>query len=686
MKNETTTGPVLEINNLGVIYRTLTDEVVAVKDVTLSVGRKEALGVIGESGCGKSTLSYAIMDYLPANARRSGEILFMGENLLDKSDKEMAQYRGNRIAMVYQNPYSSLNPSLTIGFQLEEVTMFHRGYPRSQARDAAVATLTDLYMGDAGGIIKRYPHQISGGMQQRVCIAMALLCRPDVMVLDEPTTALDVTTEAVILDIIGELKEKYEMSMIYISHDIGVVNKVSDRIAVMYRGEVAETADREAIFSDPKHPYTRALINCMPRSGVVKEDVRLNTIPGYVTRRSAEETGCPFVARCEKKRPGCEDDYGMTDLGSGHFSACDRAYAEDIPEKPRERKVLQADGALPEEVSELEHQTVLEVEKLYRYFGPSGKRVRAVDGIDLDLKGNSVLGVVGESGCGKSTMGHTVSGLLRPSSGRIIFDGTDISVSWRNRTPDVLREIQLIFQNPGRSLNPSFTLESIIGRPMKKLLKIGSRAERRKIIVDILKKVDLGEEYLYRRPRQLSGGEMQRAALARAFSISPHLLVCDEPTSALDASVQASVLNLLVDLQKESGASYIFISHDLNVINYLSDNIMVMYLGRICEYGKKDEVVGSPCHPYTEALLSAVPDVDPSVKREAIRLEGSPPNPTQKITGCPFAGRCHRKVGSICDTTPPPKVHFSESHFAYCHLKPEVMQKKVAADLSAATV
>ncbi len=686
MKNETTTGPVLEINNLGVIYKTLTDEVVAVKDVTLSVGRKEALGVIGESGCGKSTLSYAIMDYLPANARRSGEILFMGENLLDKSDKEMAQYRGNRIAMVYQNPYSSLNPSLTIGFQLEEVTMFHRGYSRSQARDAAVATLVDLYMGDAGGIVKRYPHQISGGMQQRVCIAMALLCRPDVMVLDEPTTALDVTTEAVILDIIGELKERYEMSMIYISHDIGVVNKVSDRIAVMYRGEVVETADREAIFSDPKHPYTRALINCMPRSGVVKEEVRLNTIPGYVTRRSAAEMGCPFVARCEKKRPGCEDDYGMTDLGNGHFSACDRAYAEDIPEKPRERNALQTDGSLPEEVSALEHQTVLAVERLYRYFGSPGKRVRAVDGIDLELKGNSVLGVVGESGCGKSTMGHTVSGLLRPSSGRIIFDGTDISVSWRKRTPDVLREIQLIFQNPGRSLNPSFTLESIIGRPMKKLLKIGSRAERKKIIVDILKKVDLGEEYLYRRPRQLSGGEMQRAALARAFSISPHLLVCDEPTSALDASVQASVLNLLVDLQKESGASYIFISHDLNVINYLSDSIIVMYLGRICEYGTKDEVVGYPCHPYTEALLSAVPDVDPSVKREAIRLEGSPPNPTKKITGCPFAGRCHRKVGCICDTTPPPKVYFSDTHFVFCHLEPEVMRKKVAADLSVATV
>ena len=678
MKNKKETGPVLAINNLNVEYTTLTDRVVAVKDVSLKVGRKEALGIIGESGCGKSTLTYAIMDYLPKNGSRSGEVLFMGEDLLEKSPKEMESYRGNRIALVYQNPYSSLNPSLTIGFQLEEVTMFHRKYSRPKARQAAIETLTDLYMGDAAGIVERYPHQISGGMQQRVCIAMALLCRPDLMILDEPTTALDVTTEAVILDIIGELKEKYNMSLIYISHDIGVVNKVADRIAVMYRGEIVELSSQEAIFNDPQHPYTRALINCMPRAGVVKEKVRLNTIPGYVSRRSTAETGCPFVPRCDKKRPGCEDRYGFTERKDGHFSACDRAYADDVPESIGLKNVV----GLIDDGPASDQSPILEVENLRRYFGPMGKRIRAVDGVDLTLQRNSVIGVVGESGCGKSTMGHTVSGLIRPTSGKIIFDGTDISFSWRKRSPEILREIQLIFQNPGRSLNPSFTLEAIIGRPMKKLLGINSREERKKRIIDILKKVDLGEEYLNRRPGQLSGGEMQRAAVARAFSISPNLLVCDEPTSALDASVQASVLNLLVDLQKEFGASYIFISHDLNVINYLSDMIMVMYLGRICEYGEKHEVVGSPGHPYTEALLSAVPDVDPSVKKEAIRLEGSPPDPTKKIKGCPFAGRCHRKVGAICDTTPPPRVDFSDTHFSYCHIEPGKLKKVVAAEVA----
>ncbi|MGM0432088.1 MAG: dipeptide ABC transporter ATP-binding protein [Spirochaetota bacterium] len=668
------TDTVLKIKNLNVQYKTLTSTVVALENVSLWVNRKEALGIIGESGCGKSTLSYAILDYLPINGIRSGEILFNGEDLLEKSQKEMENYRGSKIAMVYQNPYSSLNPSLTIGFQLEEVTMFHRGISRDAARKAAIETLTDLYLGDAEGIIKRYPHQISGGMQQRICIAMALLCQPDLMILDEPTTALDVTTEAVILDIIKELKDKYNMSLIYISHDIGVVNKISDRIAIMYRGEVVETGYKKDIFDHPEHPYTKALIDCMPRSGVTKENVQLNTIPGYVTRRSKGESGCPFVERCEQRIEGCLEKYGMVERSPDHFAACDRALAEDVPRKKRHRD----EGSVPE-AAETEHSTVLEIDRLYKYFGHSGRRVRAIDGVDLTIDAHSVLGVVGESGCGKSTLGHTISGLMTPTKGHIIFDGIDVSVSWKKRTPDVLKNIQLIFQNPGRSLNPSFTLEKIIGRPMKKLLNIKSLEERRRRIIDILKKVDLGEEYLYRRPTQLSGGEMQRAAVARSFSISPSLLVCDEPTSALDASVQASVLNLLVELQKDSGASYIFISHDLNVINYLSDYIMVMYLGRICEYGKKGEVVGSPRHPYTEALLSAVPDVDPTVTRGTIRLEGSPPNPTKKIVGCPFAGRCHRKVGNICDTTPPPRVEASDSHFAYCHLPPEEMKTVIAS-------
>jgi len=653
---------ILEIKNLNVNYDTLAGDVVALKDVNLSVERKKSLGIIGESGSGKSTLAYSIMDYLPSNGSIFGETNFNGENLLEKTPREMEKVRGNRIAMVYQNPYSSLNPSLTIGAQLDEVTFFHRGFTGQKARKASLDAMEDLYMGDPEGIAKRYPHQISGGMQQRICIAMALLCRPDLLILDEPTTALDVTTEIVILDIIRELREKYDMSMIYISHDIGVINKVSDRIAVMYRGEIVEKGPRDSIFRHPGHPYTRALINCMPRAGVVKEEAMLNTIPGYVRRRSTAETGCPFADRCAKKTDSCESDYGMARIADNHFSACGRAYAVDVADKKLESLKIKANY-------ESSDKKLLEIKDLFKYYGGHFKRVRALDGISVTLNRNSVLGVVGESGCGKSTMGLTVSGLIKPTKGRILFDGTDISVTYKRRSPETLREIQLIFQNPGRSLNPSFTLEQIIGRPMKKLLGITSRSERRKRIIEILKKVDLGEEYLDRKATQLSGGEMQRAAVARAFSISPELLICDEPTSALDVSVQASVLNLLAQLQQDSGASYIFISHDLNVINYISDYILVMYLGRICEYGKKDEIMSAPGHPYTAALLSAVPDVDPSLEKEIIRLEGSPPDPTMKIKGCPFAGRCHKKIGSICDTEAPPLRKYSESHFAYCHLE-----------------
>jgi peptide/nickel transport system ATP-binding protein len=658
--------PILKLNNVGVSYKTYYGTVVAVRDVSLALAENEAIGVIGESGSGKSTLAYAVMDYLAANGSSTGEVLFKGENLREKSRREMREYRGNRIAMVYQNPYSSLNPSLIIGRQLDEVSLFHRNVSKEEARKASVQVLKDLYLGDPEGLVKRYPHQISGGMQQRICIAMALLCRPDLMIMDEPTTALDVTTEAVILDLVKDLRDRFKMSLIYISHDIGIVNKVSDRIAVMYRGEIVELGPKKALFDRPQHPYTRALINCIPRTGLIKEEVRLNTIPGYVRKRSAEEHGCPFVDRCGKRVSGCVERYGMTERSPEHFAACDRAYATDAPDE----SIIPTAVEKPSEGvwGEQNEEGLLKIEDLFRTFRSRGKTVRAVDGVSVSLRRNNVLGVVGESGCGKSTMGYTVSGLLTPTKGRLLFDGKDISISWKKRSKDILKDIQLIFQNPGRSLNPSFTIETIIGRPMKRLLGIKSRTERRKRIEEILRKVDLGKEYLFRKATQLSGGEMQRAAVARAFAITPDLIVCDEPTSALDVSVQSSVLNLLSDLQYQSGVAYIFISHDLHVINYISDYIMVMYLGRICEYGKRDEVTSPPHHPYTEALLSAVPEVDPSLIKKTIRLEGSPPNPTKKISGCPFAGRCHKKVGTICDATPPPKVDFSASHFLYCHI------------------
>lgn len=655
---------ILDIDNLSVHFDTFEGTFSAVRNVSFSLHYDESIGIIGESGCGKSTLSFAIMRYLAKNANVDGNIYFKGDSLFEKNEKELQEYRGNRIAIVFQNPDSSLNPSLTIGFQLDEVGIYHQKLSKTAARKASIKALEMLNLGDPKSIVKRYPHQVSGGIQQRICIAMALLCKPDLLILDEPTTALDVTTEAVILDSISHLRDKLHMSLMYISHDMGVINKVSDNIVVMYNGEIVEMGPKRSIFEHPHHPYTRALINCMPRKGVIKENSELNTIKGYVKKRGKNEFGCPFVDRCEKRNSTCESLYGMRSVGESHTAACDRAYASDIKEKPK--KALHSKiTPLKENVDKT--STLLQLEKITKVYG-NRKKVYAVNGIDVEVSSGTVLGIVGESGCGKSTTGHMVAGLYRPTSGNLLYNGENIGLSWNHRDKQILKEIQLIFQNPGRSLNPSHTIEKIIGRPMKKLAGKTDRKALREEIIYFLRKVDLGEEYIDKKPKQLSGGEQQRVAIARALAIQPSLVVCDEPTSALDVSVQASVLNLLNDLQKDSQAAYLFISHDLHVINYLSDFILVMYAGKIAEYGTREEVMAPPYHPYTEALLSAVPEVDPSLKKEAITLEGGLPNPSKKIKGCPFAGRCHRQVGPICKKVAPPKVQISDTHYYYCHI------------------
>ena len=511
-------------------------------------------------------------------------------------------------------------------------------------------------------MVRRYPHQISGGIQQRICIAMAVLCRPDVMILDEPTTALDVTTEAVILDSLSSLRSALKLSLIYISHDMGVINSVADTIAVMYSGQIVEVGRKEEIFNHPFHPYTRALINCMPRMGVVKERRALNTIAGHVERRAPGSGGCPFSERCEKRNDTCIAAYGRRDVGENHWATCDRAYAVDVPD----RKPTRQRRARPTRVNNSGEQ-LLTLNRVFKHYG-SSRKVYAVNGVSLSLDPASVLGVVGESGCGKSTTAHLVSGLITPSSGKMLFGGRDIARPWNKRSRQLLSEIQLIFQNPGNSLNPSHTVEEIIGRPMKRLLALTDKGERRKRIIELLETVDLGQQYLCMRSSQLSGGEQQRVAIARALSISPRLIVCDEPTSALDVSVQAAVLNLLGDLQRESEVSYLFISHDLHVINYISDQILVMYGGRVCEWGSRDEVMQKARHPYTEVLISSIPDTDPRHRKVPIKLEGNLPNPGKKVRGCPFAGRCHKQVGPICARNNPPLVTFSESHRVFCHI------------------
>ncbi len=654
---------ILELHKVSVNYDTFEGLFTAVRDISFSLGYNESLGIIGESGCGKSTLSYAIMRYLAKNGQVKGSIDFKGKNLFDLNEKEMESIRGDRIAMVYQNPSSALNPSLTIGKQLDEVTIFHRNLSRQDARKATLEVLELMNIGDGRNLVRRYPHQISGGIQQRIVIAMAMLSRPDIMILDEPTTALDVTTEAVILDSINTLKSRFNMAFIYISHDMGVINKVSEQIIVMYNGEMVEFGPKEAIFAHPFHPYTRALINCMPRGGVVKENSLLNTIPGYVKRRGESATGCPFADRCDMRNATCESLYGIEEVGERHVSACKRAYAEDIIIHRNKKKEITPAW---QKADRQESSALLEVKGLRKHYGIR-RKVFALNGVDFTLEKGNVLGVVGESGCGKSTTGHIVTGLYAPSEGSVEFKKKDISLTWRKRDKDTLRDIQLIFQNPGKSLNPSHSVEQIIARPMKKLLGKNNKKQLREDIIALLQKVDLSRDYIHKKPKEMSGGEQQRVAIARALAINPELIVCDEPTSALDVSVQASVLNLLNDLQKESGASYLFISHDLNVINYISDYILVMYAGYIVEYGKRDEVMAPPFHPYTEALFSAVPDVDPTRKKDVIELTGTLPDPSRKVEGCPFSSRCHRLVGKVCDTTSPPMREMSDTHYVFCH-------------------
>ncbi len=661
--------PVLEIQNLSIEYHLNKGNVLALNQVCLDMFPKEILGVVGESGCGKSTLAYAIMNYLGDNAKTHGGIQFEGQNLLAKSDKEMDAYRGNRIALVNQNPFTSLNPAVLLGRQLAEVAVFHRKISWKAGMVLAYEMLKSLNIPDPQSVMKRYPHEISGGMQQRVCIAMGLICQPSVLIMDEPTTALDVTTEVVILDLVRELAQQFDTAILYISHDLGIISSISDKIAVMYRGEVVELAPKDELFRNPKHPYTEALINCIPKQGVTKHQKRLATIPGYITSRNKQEDVCPFIARCQYSgQSECLGKSQLQQIAPGHWAACSLG---KLPLAAPIEKAKPTPRIEPPDKAPL-----LEVLHLSKTFYTRKKEYRAVDDISFHVNRNRVFGIVGESGCGKSTTALCVAGLQKATGGEIKYKQAPLNSTWQHRSKQILKEIQMVFQDPARSLNPAYTTEQIIGRPLKTLCGIQSKEARRKIIVELLAKVGLSEQYLHKKTGQMSGGERQRIAVARVFAVKPDLIICDEPTSALDVSVQAAVLNLLLELQQDSeDLSYIFISHDLHVVNYVSDFVLVMYLGKICEFGKTTEIFQPPYHPYSEALLSAIPEIGAGEKKNLVRLEGAVPTPNGHLTGCHFHTRCPRKLGAICETTEPPKLEFGSTHYICCHLPKEELLK-----------
>ena len=661
---------VLEIRNLNVSYVTGRGVARAVRDVSLSINEGETYGLVGESGCGKSTVALAIMRYLPRRTQVTGSILFQGRDLMTAPASQLRQLRGNRIAMVYQDPQSSLNPVLTIEKQLVEVVTTHEMVSADDARARVIEMLERVRMPDPEYVVKRYPHQLSGGMQQRVVIAMALLLRPDLVVMDEPTTGLDVTVEAGVLDLVNDLRREFNMAVLYISHNLGVIARICDRVGVMYAGELIEQAPVRQVFARPHHPYTVGLLRCVPQRGSRYTQNALYSIPGRVPPLTALPPGCVFAARCALAEPACTASAPRLEaVDSDHQVRCFRwqtviaqpslaAQAEALPASPRTAE-----------------KALLTVRNLKVYFSQAmgllglarRRSIKVVDDVSFSVAPQRTLGIVGESGCGKSTIAGALAGLKPVTAGAVEFADHDFSRAIERRSREALRQLQMVFQNPDSSLNPRHTVEKALTRPLR-CFKVVPRERERETLVALLQAVNLDESYLDRRPRQLSGGEKQRVAIARAFAGGPQLVLCDEPISSLDVSVQAAVLNLLQRLQRERAVSLVFISHDLNVVRYVSDEVAVIYLGKICEIGPTEAIFNPPYHPYTEALVSAIPVIDPDAGHEAIRLEGSVPSPANPPTGCRFHTRCPRKVGAVCETQEPPGQDVGGGHTIYCHI------------------
>ncbi len=654
--------PLLECRKLSVSYAGRTGEVPAVTDFNLSLMRGEAHGLVGESGCGKTTVALAIMRYLGHAGRvAGGEILFEGRDLLALGSGELRRIRGGAIAMIYQEPMASLNPSMTIGGQLMEVPMYHEGIGRRDASARALEMLVRVRMPDGERIMRSYPHQISGGQQQRVVIAMALLSNPRLLLLDEPTTALDATVEAGIVDLIRGISADFGTSMLYISHNLGLVRETCDRITVMYSGEAVEVGSVAGVFRGMRHPYTRGLLASMPVPSADKNSRPLMSIPGQPPAQGARPAGCCFGPRCAffVARRCDSGRVPMLTVEHGHESRCLR-----VDEIDWDAAAVAGAGGAAAHFGEI----VLEIKDLTKHYGG----VIANDGLTFDARRGETVAIVGESGCGKSTFARILMGLTQADSGSIDLAGEELSrLPVTRRSAKTIRSLQMIFQNPFDTLNPSHTVGSQIARVIRKLGVQGEGLRIRERVLELLDLVKLPRDFAERRPRQLSGGQKQRVAVARAFAGNPTVVVADEPLSALDVSVQAAVTELLVDIQRREGTTLLFISHDLSVVRYLSDRIVVMYLGQIMEKGRPDDVFAPPYHPYTEALLAAIPLADRRYAKRKVLLAGEIPSASNPPAGCRFSTRCPYRMAGTCDVAPPPVQEFAADHRIACHLARE---------------
>jgi peptide/nickel transport system ATP-binding protein len=657
--------PTLDVADLTVGYRRGPRLLRVVSGVSFAIRPGEAYGLVGESGCGKTTVAMALMRYLPGNAvvDPASRISFGGEDLLSADAATLRDWRGNRMAMVYQNPGSALNPSMTVGAQVAEVHRAHAGLGRAEARAAAEEMLAKVRIPDPAAVLGRYPHQLSGGQQQRVMIAMALSTSPDLLVLDEPTTGLDATVEAEVLDLVASLRAQMGTAVLFISHNLGIVSRICDRVGVLYAGRLIEQGPARRLFRGPRHPYTLDLLNSAPRHGHTKTSGRLASIPGSLPAPGSDLPGCSYALRCPIAVERCDtEEPGWQATGPDRAARCFRhaevGPAQRLAEPP------------PAAAAPAEPRVLLEVDDITKRYRSGGHEVEAVSHVSFHVNEGEVFGLVGESGSGKTTLAKCIVGMTDPSTGALRFGGAPLSARRRDRA--LRRGIQMVFQNPDTALNPRHSVGRILARAVTLLdgdLPRGRRAER---VAELARSVRLEPRHLEVRPSALSGGLKQRVAIARSFAGSPALVLCDEPVSALDVSVQAAILNLLVDLQAAKNVSYLFISHDMSVVRYIADRIGVMYLGQMVEIGTTDAVFQPPHHPYTEALVSAAPSLEPEAEgRERIRLQGTYPRASSPPSGCRFHTRCPRQLGEICRTQEPPWQETGAGNRYRCHIPPQ---------------
>ena len=681
--------PLLDVERLTISYRVDRRWLPAVRDFRLRLGAGEIVGLVGESGCGKSTVALALMRYLASNGRveKGCKLEFAGEDLLAKSNADMRRLWAKRVKFVPQNASAALNPSIKIGEQVMEVLRASDGIEGADAYDAVIEMFHQVNLVDPERVARRYPHELSGGMQQRVTIAMALISNPELLIMDEPTTGLDVTTEAVILELVRELIAQRDTGVIYITHNLGVVAQLCQRALVLFAGEIMEEAEVHDLFEGPHHPYSAGLISSVPKPGDSKHRARLQSIAGNPPSLRRLPGGCVFAERCPLAIDICRSDKPpLETLPGGRLVRCHRW--EDVSMAPIPQPLPPQGGKGSKELLPLHGggvwgggdsaTTLMRVTDLQKHFpvaptvGEALRRIkptpiRAVDGVDLQLGAGQTLGLVGESGSGKTTLARVIIGLQQRSGGTLELLGMDVRNSVRERSDDVLSKLQMVFQNPQNSLNPYLSVRQAIARPLVKLRGMAP-AEAEAEALKLLERVNLRAEYAERYPDELSGGEKQRVAIARAFASEPDLIICDEPVSALDVSVQAAVLNLLSELQAAHDSAYLFISHNLSVVGYLADTIAVMYLGQIVEVGDARALFQPPNHPYTEALVSAIPVADPTNKTERILLSDKLPSAQNLPRGCRFHTRCPRKIGAVCEAEAPPWREGEAGRLIRCHI------------------